>query len=199
MIAWRTDRDAFEPGQWLRGRVYERRCDLSPDGTRFVYFAHQLHRGYALTALCAPPLFMAIELWKKDNCYAGGGVFDPDGTLRLNDDVAPYGEDEPAQSRRFERHGWIIVRQTRSDVWWERHLQDRVLLRRSSLFDASDKFEIDGVDLRGASSADFDQRGRLVYARNGKLFAESEELVDFNEMAPNEGAPAGTTESSAAR
>lgn len=35
---WRTDTDTFTPGQWVKAHVYERRCDVSPDGTLFVYF-----------------------------------------------------------------------------------------------------------------------------------------------------------------
>ena len=38
-ILWDQDHDTFRLGQWMRGRIYERRCDLSPDGTRFIYFA----------------------------------------------------------------------------------------------------------------------------------------------------------------
>lgn len=29
--------DSFEAGQWLKGRVYERRCDLSADGERLIF------------------------------------------------------------------------------------------------------------------------------------------------------------------
>lgn len=38
-VLWNRERDTFKLGQWMRGRIYERRCDLSPDGTRFIYFA----------------------------------------------------------------------------------------------------------------------------------------------------------------
>ena len=31
-MLWDRTRDEFKLGQWLRGRIYERRCDLSPDG-----------------------------------------------------------------------------------------------------------------------------------------------------------------------
>jgi hypothetical protein len=41
LIAWRTDTDTFEHGAWFRGRIYEDRCDLSPDGELFLYFALQ--------------------------------------------------------------------------------------------------------------------------------------------------------------
>ena len=30
---------AYEPGAWLRGTIYPQRCDLSPDGRWFAYFA----------------------------------------------------------------------------------------------------------------------------------------------------------------
>ena len=29
----------FALGQWLKGRIYERRSDLSPDGKYMIYFA----------------------------------------------------------------------------------------------------------------------------------------------------------------
>src|SRR6185503_15210218 len=36
---WARERDRFPPGQWIRGPIYERRCDLSPNGHYFIYFA----------------------------------------------------------------------------------------------------------------------------------------------------------------
>ena len=38
---WHTDTDRFEHGQWMAGRVYERRSDLAPDGSLFVYFVRK--------------------------------------------------------------------------------------------------------------------------------------------------------------
>ena len=32
VIAWDTARDVFSDGAWFKGRIYENRCDLSPDG-----------------------------------------------------------------------------------------------------------------------------------------------------------------------
>ena len=32
LILWNMHKDTFERGQWFKGRIYERRCDLSPDG-----------------------------------------------------------------------------------------------------------------------------------------------------------------------
>lgn len=38
---WHTDTDVIEHGQWFRGRIYERRSDISTDGSLFLYFARK--------------------------------------------------------------------------------------------------------------------------------------------------------------
>jgi hypothetical protein len=40
LIRWNMREDTFEAGAWFRGRIYEDRCDLSPDGQLFLYFCH---------------------------------------------------------------------------------------------------------------------------------------------------------------
>ncbi len=83
MIRWDTAGDVFERGQWVRARVYERRCDLSPDGKLLVYFlSKQVPRpgqsGYThgWTAISKPPYFTALALWPKGDCWDGGGRFE---------------------------------------------------------------------------------------------------------------------------
>lgn len=39
LILWHTDTDVFEPGQWLKGRIYEEKAALSPNGQLLAYFA----------------------------------------------------------------------------------------------------------------------------------------------------------------
>ena len=46
MIHWDRASDAFTPGQWFHGRVYERRCDLSPDGRLFFKGAEFVLPGF---------------------------------------------------------------------------------------------------------------------------------------------------------
>jgi hypothetical protein len=70
LIRWDTKTDTFEPGQWFHGRVYERRCDLSPDGSLLVYFAQKISARslkdkeytYAWTAISKPPYLTALAL-----------------------------------------------------------------------------------------------------------------------------------------
>jgi hypothetical protein len=42
LVKWRTDGDEFEAGQWFKGRIYDRRSDLSPDGSLLIYFASKI-------------------------------------------------------------------------------------------------------------------------------------------------------------
>ena len=44
LVRWDLATDAFEAGQWLNGRVYERRCDLSPSGELVVCFVASYRR-----------------------------------------------------------------------------------------------------------------------------------------------------------
>src|SRR5690349_2052072 len=43
LILWDTANDTFERGQWFKGRIYERGCDLSPNGSYFLYFGSKHH------------------------------------------------------------------------------------------------------------------------------------------------------------
>src|SRR5262245_50581242 len=67
---WNTKRDTFEPGQCFRGRIYPEKCDLSPNGKLFIYFAGKFQplaadRGYGdtWTAVSRPPYLTALALW----------------------------------------------------------------------------------------------------------------------------------------
>lgn len=95
-IGWNTKNDRFQIGQWLRGRIYERRCDLSPDGKYFIYFAMNGRWSSKLkgswTAISQTPYLKAIGLWSNGSCWNGGGLFINDSTFWLNSFM--YGHEE---------------------------------------------------------------------------------------------------------
>jgi hypothetical protein len=139
LIKWQTDCDRFEAGQWFKGRIYERRCDLSPDGSLLIYFASKINSRtladseytHAWTAVSRPPYFTALALWPKGDCWHGGGLFLgarhiwlnhkpevavphpmhlPKG-LKVEPNPEACGEDWPVWFRRMERDGWWLVQE----------------------------------------------------------------------------------------
>jgi hypothetical protein len=80
---WHTDTDRVEPGQWLKGRVYERRSDLSSDGRLFAAFVRQSggrepDGADTWMAISRPPYFSALAVWFVGGTYHTGPCF-PDG------------------------------------------------------------------------------------------------------------------------
>jgi hypothetical protein len=134
LISWNLEDDTFEPGQWLNGRVYERRCDLSPRGDLLIYFAAKHRPPFgSWTAVSRPPWFTALALWPKGDCWGGGGLFKNGRLIQLNHwscqmtladgfrlpssiavaplgDRAGCGEDDPIEGARLVRDGWKLVR-----------------------------------------------------------------------------------------
>jgi hypothetical protein len=134
VIGWNRANDRFEVGQWLYGRIYERRCDLSPDGRHLIYFAmNGRWRSGALgswTAISRAPYLKAVGLWPKGDCWNGGGLFVANDRFWLNDGcghqtarqapslthqaecpwAGPYGGECPSvYYPRLRRDGWELV------------------------------------------------------------------------------------------
>jgi hypothetical protein len=244
LIKWDTNTDTFEPGQWFNGRIYERRSDLSPDGSLLIYFAQKISAQskkdteytYAWTAISRPPFLTALALWPKGDCWHGGGSFKNGRVVLLNHKPAvakphkkhkPHrllvipnpqaqGEDDPIFSQRLERDGWQL-----KNAWQVEHrgypkfshtIQPEVrekanpssahviqLTRSIECLEYSEDFAVRNLQqvllttIARASWVDWDQQGRLVIGRDGKIFAASineggrlaeELLVDLNPLKP---------------
>jgi len=78
-VEWDRRKDTFRVGQWVRHRIYERRCDLSPDGMYLIYFAlngkWESKTKVSWTAISRVPFLNAIGLWSNGNGWCGGGMF----------------------------------------------------------------------------------------------------------------------------
>ena len=257
LTLWDTDNDTFDHGQWVKARIYEDRCDVAPDGSLFLYFAHQgrayKHGGFsAWTAISRPPYFTALAMWPQAGTYFGGGLFDDSGSVLLNGLGCEPGV-EPGQPprgltargirggfvqgwsyiQRLERDGWLVERAEAPpkngwwsvarppSVWRRAHPQGRHVLAMSYPGGTPDRsmgtlvgytpdlppgfggyavrfwVEVrngDVIPLEGAAWADWDRRGRLVVAKDGRLFASHpertgigplDELADFTSLRPD--------------
>jgi hypothetical protein len=133
IIRWDTSNDKFEFGQWFKGRIYERRCDLSPDGDLLLYFAAKYKEPLrSWSAVSRPPYLTALAMWPKGDGWGGGGHFLSEHRIELNHRDAEmelakgfslpkwlrvcqfgerpgWGEDDPIWSKRLERDGWTLV------------------------------------------------------------------------------------------
>src|SRR6478672_9523285 len=87
-LLWDRRTDEFQLGQWVRARIYERRCDISPDGRHLIYFArngrwHSETKG-TWTAISRVPWLKAVVLYGKGDCWQGGGLFTSNTRYWLN-------------------------------------------------------------------------------------------------------------------
>lgn len=87
-LLWNRKTDKFQLGQWLKGRIYERRSDLSPDGKHFIYFAmngkwrSETHGSW--TAISRAPFLKALAIFPKGDCWHGGGLWTSNKKYWLN-------------------------------------------------------------------------------------------------------------------
>lgn len=103
-LLWDRSDDTFAMGQWLKGRIYERRCDLSPSGKAWIYFAMNgkwdSEAKGAWSAIALTPYLKALTLMAKGDCWQGGGLWTGKNTYWLNDG---YGHTTLRDTSSFQR------------------------------------------------------------------------------------------------
>lgn len=151
LSVWHTDADTFEHGQWIKARVYERRSDVSADGSLFAAFIRQggprpAPAADSWVAVSRPPYFTALAIWFVGGTYHTGAFFptsslvwhgfedrSPDiGSLPLWLDAArpldiPYVDrtsewtDRTVHFNRLLRDGWQKTEDDEHATTWERN------------------------------------------------------------------------------
>jgi len=110
VIGWDRKTDKFKLGQWLYGRIYERRCDLSPDGKHLIYFAMNGRWSSAVkgswTAISRAPYLKAITLFAKGDCWHGGGLFQSSRDYWLNDGHGHELQKDEGHLKRVMEYPW---------------------------------------------------------------------------------------------
>lgn len=234
---WHTDTDRFEHGQWIKGRVYERRSDLSPDGRLFAAFVRQSGgrvTGGADTwvAVSRPPYFSALAVWFVGGTYHTGAFFPGPRALWLGfqpetppdvGSVAPWlrivpppdiayvdgtneWTDRTVHFNRLLRDGWELLEKNAFRTLWRRpHPALPMTLHMMQSFEGYQgphggylvEYSVSREDgapetvIGAADWADWDQRGRLVVAREGRVLhwpieqGTPQVLADFSDQQPD--------------
>jgi hypothetical protein len=80
---WDLAERRYEPGACLRGRIFPRRSDVSPDGRMLCYFAHKPNatweQGEAYVALSKLPWLTALHAFATCGTWTRGYYFTEDG------------------------------------------------------------------------------------------------------------------------
>ncbi len=169
VIRWDTQQDKFDAGAWIRGRIYPEKCDLSPDGILLLTFIHQGHKvrtSYtdSWNAVSRSPWLEALGLWPQGTTYGGGGRFIDNRSIVIRNCPLKTHADHPG----------IGLQVSFGDA--ELHLIEPHDVRSG---------------LETAAWSCRDQRGRLVYAQDGRLMLKRRPkegdlcLVDFNDSKPD--------------
>jgi len=132
---WDLAAPRYEPGAWLRGRIFPRRSDLSPDGRHLCAFVHKPNatseHGDTYVAVSELPGLTALHAfgtcgtWTRGYRFVGKGAAGADAPeladLPIPWDLRPVAAEQFAAERR---RGWEEAPDSpprvRGDVWDER-------------------------------------------------------------------------------
>jgi hypothetical protein len=108
ILRWDLDALVLESGAWLKGQLYPRRSNVSPDGQLLGYFALKGEWG-TYFAVSKAPWATALAAWKTGGTWTTGCVFGPQRELII------YGAYLPEQPFHG-RYPWPV--ETRGMVAW---------------------------------------------------------------------------------
>jgi hypothetical protein len=87
LLHWDLTALTITQGAWFRGNLYPRRCDISPNGRLFGYFALKSEAAKqwpeAYFAVSKVPWLEALVAWKTGGTWTWGCQFSEEGNLRI--------------------------------------------------------------------------------------------------------------------
>lgn len=161
VMLWDTRRDRIVNGAWLKGRIFEEKCDLSPDGNLFIYFVRKDRVKdsaftHAYTAVSRPPWLTALIVWPEGTTYGGGAEFTAPRTV--------WGVSMRGTHPEFPLKG--------------------LELAESPLAPRPKPDSIAGADWTG-----YDHGGNVIYSRGDSLYRRKKNksvlVADFSQLRPD--------------
>jgi len=163
LLKWGMAKDTFEPGAWFRGSMYPEKCDLSPDGSLLLYFVLQGNK--FKTSYSHAWTAVSRAPW-----LTALGLW-PQGTT--------YGG-----GGRFVTNRHILIRAGDASP----HPDHPGKGLRVDL--GNPEPHASSGEVKGATWSGRDRNGRLIYAKDGKIFRRSskgkdKQLVDLAGLRPD--------------
>jgi len=163
IIRWNTADDSFHPGAWIKARIYAERCDLSPNGKLLLYFA--FHGSRHGTSYKASYSAVSRNPWLK------ALVLWPEG-------------DTWGGGGRFTSNSHVVLRSSPL----EKHPDHADPLITYSQGNAD--WHCSNEEVPGSEWSGYDRGGRLIFAKDGKIFhrrgaGQDVELIDLCNLNPD--------------
>jgi len=182
VIQWDMHRDEFVHGAWVKGHIYEEKCDVSPDGRLLLYFIQQGNRVRteftdSWTAISRVPWLQALVVWPQGQTYGGGGRFVDETSIALRGIHSSPLDEFPANGIKVTSNNWETpVHHPTDDVpdadWCGRDHKDRIIFSRGgSLFRRikdKDMLIADFTDLTPSPQAAPDWAGKPLAQASSK-------------------------------
>lgn len=181
VLQWNLSSDKFKKGQWLKGRIYHLRSDLSPKGKRLLYMGMGTKGPF--TAISNAPYLKALEYFPSEiGTWFGGGrwlsetkpLFDgPDSPpTKLSERVpALSGGDLGLYFGRLIRDGWSYVDRdetTGSNYVFEKRVTAKETLRKI----------VFGGKKEG-TPPEFHERERMIFAEYHQVIRDSQPPTEY--------------------
>jgi hypothetical protein len=163
LLKWDMSKDKFESGAWFRGSMYPEKCDISPDGSLLLYFVlkgNKLQTSYS----------HAWTAVSRAPWLTALGLW-PQGTT--------YGG-----GGRFVGNRDIVIRAGDTTPHADHPGKGlRVALGNPALHRSTD-------EVPRATWSGRDRNGRLIFAKDGRIFRRSstgkdKELIDLAGLMPD--------------
>lgn len=167
LLKWDMTSDALQPGAWFKGSMYPEKCDLSPDGELLLYFV--LQGSKLRTSYSHAWTAVSRAPWLE-----ALGLW-PQGTT--------YGG-----GGRFLSDRQLIIRNG-NVVPHEDHPAKGLRVAPGNPALNTSTSEVEGATWSGR-----DRLGRVIYAKNGRIFRRNSpeadtEIFDLCAMTPDPKAP----------
>lgn len=108
LYTWSFDDDVVVAGDWIRGRVYSHRADVSSNGRYLAVFIWGIPgANHDAIVICNPPSATPVAKWNVDGSYGGAGIWESNESFLAMPDPYLFECVVKPTDFRVKRSAWI--------------------------------------------------------------------------------------------